>query len=513
MESKDEIAQEKDYDVWSKALDVEKLWLAVVRTHKVDCISTVDEVKKLSARKAYQNIKQGAFETLAQYSERFRDTYRGYAETVQVQAGQVAVEEKVQAMEFFHGLDQGKYGAFKTSMLNAWTTGAVKPPTTVNEIYKMAGSWVKTSTHIDGGLASSFVTTIEEEARGKRTRGRNKNGGPKTEPKTEKPDEEPKKPKDLSHIECHRCHEMGHYANKCPQKKEQHDAMANAMWQEEQANMFHTMQADESIDEVTVDAVVNVTQGLLPTEVLLDTAADISVIHPMLLRDIHPADKKIRVKGVGGMQLIIDQKGTLDRFFPVYASESTKANVLSFGAVEEAFDITYLRREAFVVHTAEKDILFRRRDKLYVAEWYAEGIVETTVQENEILYSKEEIRRAKLAHEFIKNSGYPSVGEAVHLLTDGNVRGLPVITQADVERAYKIYGQHPEYVRGKMTKKTVGRVPVDPTLRSVEKNLRVYADVMHVDAKKFLITVCDPLNLTIQTKIENEGRTMLGMAL
>jgi hypothetical protein len=36
---------------------------------------------------------------------------------------------------------------------------------------------------------------------------------------------------------------------------------------------------------------------------------------------------------------------------------------------------------------------------------------------------------------------------------------------------------------------------------------------MHVDAKKFLITVCDPLNLTIQTKIENEGRMMLGMAL
>ncbi len=105
------------------------------------------------------------------------------------------------------------------------------------------------------------------------------------------------------------------------------------------------------------------------------------------------------------------------------------------------------------------------------------------------------------------------MGEAVHLLTDGNVRGLPVITQADIERAYKIYGQHPEYVRGKMTKKTVGRVPLDPALCSVEKNLRVYADVMHVDAKKFLITVCDPLNLTIQTKIENEGRMMLGIAL
>jgi hypothetical protein len=77
--------------------------------------------------------------------------------------------------------------------------------------------------------------------------------------------------------------------------------------------------------------------------------------------------------------------------------------------------------------------------------------------------------------------------------------------KADIECAYKIYGQHPEYVQGKMTKKTIGRVPVDLVLHIVEKNLRVY--------KKFLITVSNPLSLTIQTQIENEGRTVLGMAL
>ncbi len=71
VESKDEIAQEQDYEIWSKALDTEKLWLAIVKTHKVDCVSNVNEVKKLAARKAYQGIHQGAYETLAQYSERF----------------------------------------------------------------------------------------------------------------------------------------------------------------------------------------------------------------------------------------------------------------------------------------------------------------------------------------------------------------------------------------------------------------------------------------------------------
>jgi hypothetical protein len=43
-----------------------------VSTHKVDCVTSVDAVKELAARKAYQSIRQGSFETLAQYSERFR---------------------------------------------------------------------------------------------------------------------------------------------------------------------------------------------------------------------------------------------------------------------------------------------------------------------------------------------------------------------------------------------------------------------------------------------------------
>jgi hypothetical protein len=55
----------------------------------------------------------------------------------------------------------------------------------------------------------------------------------------------------------------------------------------------------------------------------------------MLLMDVRPADKKIRVKVVGEVQLIVDKVGMLDGFFHVYASKNTKANVLSFAEVED----------------------------------------------------------------------------------------------------------------------------------------------------------------------------------
>jgi hypothetical protein len=46
--------------------DPEKLWQAIERTHKVDCLSNLNEVIEQSARKAYHSLRQGAFETLVQ---------------------------------------------------------------------------------------------------------------------------------------------------------------------------------------------------------------------------------------------------------------------------------------------------------------------------------------------------------------------------------------------------------------------------------------------------------------
>ncbi len=41
----------------------------------MDCASNINVIKDLSARKAYQNIKLGSFESLAQCHEHFRETY------------------------------------------------------------------------------------------------------------------------------------------------------------------------------------------------------------------------------------------------------------------------------------------------------------------------------------------------------------------------------------------------------------------------------------------------------
>jgi len=56
-------------------------------------------------------------------------------------------------------------------------------------------------------------------------------------------------------------------------------------------------------------------------------------------------------------------------------------------------------------------------------------------------------------------------------------------------------------------------MPVDLTLRHVDKNLKLYTDVMHLDRETFLILAVDPINLTLQRKIERESKQELGLGL
>jgi hypothetical protein len=57
-------------------------------------------------------------------------------------AAPVDIGEAEQAIDFFHGLDTGRYVMFKTNMLSWWAAGAFDPPDTVNKIFKIAATWV-----------------------------------------------------------------------------------------------------------------------------------------------------------------------------------------------------------------------------------------------------------------------------------------------------------------------------------------------------------------------------------
>ncbi len=146
-----------------------------------------------------------------------------------------------------------------------------------------------------------------------------------------------------------------------------------------------------------------------------------SVFHPDLLNDVQRNTVNIKVNGLGGKQLVLTDEGYLPEFFPVYASEHTAVNILSLADMEAMYSITYTPCTAFTVHLPDRDIEFTKRGKHYIADAADVVQIYVTAAENEQLYTKAELKSAKEAYEFLKNSGYPSQEEAVHLLQDGNI--------------------------------------------------------------------------------------------
>ena len=96
--------------------------------------------------------------------------------------------------------------------------------------------------------------------------------------------------------------------------------------------------------------------------------------------------------------MTVTETGHLDDFFRVHSSDKVMINVLSLAEMENVYEITYLPGEGFVVHLHDRDILFVRIGKLYVAKWndvIREAHSFVTTQETESMYTKADVRRAK----------------------------------------------------------------------------------------------------------------------
>jgi hypothetical protein len=217
--------------------------------------------------------------------------------------------------------------------------------------------------------------------------------------------------------------------------------------------------AEASVHLVWVDtnvmtnySVLNATDGGLAVsqdEVLLDTQANISLFHPSVLQDVHEGEREVRVNGVGGYHMTVTKRGYLPGFFEVYCHEQVKVNILCFADVEDIYQVVYRPNVGFVVHLVGKEVVFERRDKLYVAK--ARDIVAqvmVTVEEKKSQFSREQVKKAEVAYALMKSAGYPSPSELMGLVNDGNVINMPALRREDVLWAYEIFGPPAEYIRG-----------------------------------------------------------------
>jgi len=151
QESMAEVRSHADYEVIKANRDVQRLWEFIEETHKVFTISRIAAVIKKTAIKEYQLMHQGAYESIT-FKEQFDIALKAYQDQENAQ-----LDEAYVAMDFFDGLDNGRYAEFNKLILNGMTAGSVTQPATLNEMYLLANQWLKTTGSTQSGLASTFV--------------------------------------------------------------------------------------------------------------------------------------------------------------------------------------------------------------------------------------------------------------------------------------------------------------------------------------------------------------------
>mmetsp|Transcript_22454 Transcript_22454/g.32166 ORF Transcript_22454/g.32166 Transcript_22454/m.32166 type:complete len:142 (+) Transcript_22454:456-881(+) len=120
-------------------------------------MSKLPDVLKRAARKEYQSCRQGGYETLITYHERFEAATKAYEDQKNPN-----LSDKDKAFDFFDGLDQSRYAQFKTDVQNGMTAGSIdvdKALASVNKVYEVAANWIKTQTVQRQGAATTYVTT------------------------------------------------------------------------------------------------------------------------------------------------------------------------------------------------------------------------------------------------------------------------------------------------------------------------------------------------------------------
>jgi len=134
----------------------------------VNSISKVEEVTKLAARTTYNSIRQGPYESIIAFKERFNSAHESY-----VAQDNPKHEDKDSAMDFFRALDNARYGTFKTDLMNSMTSKSVEAPENLNAMYVIALQWLNPSTKpYPNGFATTFATAldIQDKPKGNRDR-------------------------------------------------------------------------------------------------------------------------------------------------------------------------------------------------------------------------------------------------------------------------------------------------------------------------------------------------------
>ena len=128
-----EAHKRRDKEIVDMKIDSErdplKLWLTIKECHHTLTTSKVASIIKKTVREEYAACKQGMYEHIVDYKQRFNARLDALTAS-----GNAVPDARDTAMDFLYGLDNNRYAEFKAELVNDLQKGIFTQPKTLNEI-------------------------------------------------------------------------------------------------------------------------------------------------------------------------------------------------------------------------------------------------------------------------------------------------------------------------------------------------------------------------------------------
>ena len=259
--------------------------------------------------------------------------------------------------------------------------------------------------------------------------------------------------------------------------------------------------------------------------ILLDTCAGESVYKDRkLFHELVPAPKTMIINGVNpkGKPLIATYWGSTD-FGMVYYNSECIANILSFGNVVNTCEsVEYNNiKDCYIVLTSKNGYCYTFFRDAYSNIYFCDldtmvttnkTLLVTTVNDKKKKYSARQIKQADLAREYQRKLGYASPGQLIKMIGQGKLNNGKISAQ-DVVRALDIYGPDLGSLKGKTTSHRPQLEEEPEIINQQFESQTMYLDLMFVNGEPFIISVTNPLEYVLVTKLSKRDKWTLWSSL